>query len=283
MSPLGGLSTEAEIKGSAMKTKEKAVFLRDNLLQSLSGFERIYIGDEFCERRLPSILTLENIYNRYSERNLQLTLATPYLTNEGIEKLTQILDFIIAENINMKEIVINDWGALQLLKSYNNRFQIILGRILVSRYLKEEHSQKMAQRYSQNGENTKFYYLFPDSFLDFIKIQNISRLEFNSYYHLAMTQKQLLEYGFKTHIYFPFVYLTTSRYCNCTNGYNSYFRNAIENCDEECQEYVAVMTNRRFPGGIFTKGNAYFIKEKENTEDFNLEVDRVVYNDFMKA
>lgn len=286
MSSFGDLSTEAEIRDCAMKAKEKAIFVNDSLIpfHSFADFEHFYIGDEFCERRLPSILTLKNMHNYYDRKDIKLTLATPYLTNEGIKKLTQILNFIAQGNVNLEEVVINDWGALRLLKDYNDRFRIVLGRILVSRYLKEQHSKKFAQQHLRNDKKVGFHCLFPDSFLDFIKEQNIACLEFNSYYHLAITHKQVSKYGFKVHIYYPFIYLTTSRYCTCINGYRSYFRNSIENCNEDCKEYIAVITNRHFANGIFIKGNAYFIKQEKNLEDFNnLEVDRLIYNDFIKV
>lgn len=284
MSSLGSLSIETKTRFSTMNTTEKAFFLEDNVIQSkpLSDFEGVYMGDEFCERRLPSILALENICNHYSRLNLDLTLTTPYLTNEGIKKFAQILDYIVKEKLNLREIVINDWGALKLLRDYNDRFRIILGRVLVSRYLKILHSKAKLKGYRIDEEKIEFYYLFPDSFLDFIKEKNITALEFNSSYHLATTYKQLLKYRFKIHIYYPFVYLTTTRYCSCINGFNSYFRSAIENCNKECKEYSAVMTNSNFAQSIYIKGNAYFIKQNEDINCLDLKLDRIIYNDFIK-
>jgi hypothetical protein len=49
------------------------------------------------------------------------------------------------------------------------------------------------------------------------------------------------------------------------------------------KKYIAVLTNSHFFQNIYVKGNAYFIKQKEDINCLNLKVDRIVYNDFMKT
>jgi len=266
-----------------MKTKESALLLNNNALQQEISPEvgRLYIGDEFCERLIPSNSAIEGIRNHNNISSRFLTLVTPSLTNDGMQRLSQLLDLIVKTNINLKEVVINDWGVLKLLRNYEARFKIILGRILVSRYLSIFHSQDLMRNYARNRKKINFFCLFPESFLDFLKKENISGLEFNSYQHLSVTYKQISEYGFRAHIYYPFQYLTNSRYCNCINGFTSYFRSAIAGCNYDCKNSRAIMTNNDFPRRIFIKGNTYFTREEKSSQELDLEADRIIYNDFM--
>jgi len=263
-----------------MRYKECAFFLRNNSLpvDFNRQFEHLYLGDEFCERRLPSILDLENLLNRKEYRNLKFTLVTPYLTDAGIEKLSQLLRFIVSEEFILQGMVINDWGTLMLLREHHCKFQIALGRILVSRYLKEEHGEGLQGLRDQNSIR-KPYFNFPDPVIDSFKRENISALEFNSYHHLLLTRQQLMNHGFKVHTYYPFIYLTTSRYCSANEEFSAYFRKSIQSCDKSCDKLTAQISNSKYSHSIFINGNAFFVRERNQGVLAELEADRLICND----
>ena len=65
--------------------KEKAYFLFDE--QKICGkqrYSRIYIGNEFCDRRVPSLDSLKKIIDWCSDMFCELTLVTSCMTNEGL-------------------------------------------------------------------------------------------------------------------------------------------------------------------------------------------------------
>ncbi|MDP7294889.1 MAG: hypothetical protein QGG24_06170, partial [Vicinamibacterales bacterium] len=52
---------------------------------------RVYLGNEFCERLIPSVQLLERAHTAAAERGLALTLLTPYVTDDGIDRLRPLL------------------------------------------------------------------------------------------------------------------------------------------------------------------------------------------------
>jgi hypothetical protein len=150
------------------RAREKALFLDPRLAggPACDGYDRIYIGTEFCERLLPSVAMLETVLSRRAKAALPLTLVTPYLTDAGMGRVEKLLRLLSRRGPEAMEVVCNDWGTLHLLGTrYRGRFQPVLGRLLMGRWI-----------WSRDGP--------PDAFLDFIRGRGISRLEFNCYRHL---------------------------------------------------------------------------------------------------
>jgi len=264
-----------------MKFKEKALFLQNNVQElNLTGFSNIYLGDEFCERLLPSIDELKNAINLCEHNKLKLTLVTPYLTDKGIDTLIQRVDFIIQKELEY-EIVINDWGALSVLQNYYPDIRLVLGRILVSQYLSGYHAKFSGYESSLTNKKMNSHCNFPGSFISFLRENNISSLEFNRYQHLAATQEQLKEFGFFSHIYYPFEYLTTSRYCAYVKSFPSYMHSATQNCYKDCKKYIAVKKSKLVGRDVIIKGNTHFIKETKDLSQLNCAIDRIIYNDFL--
>ncbi len=258
--------------------KEKALLLRavpDN--PAPSGFDYIYIGDEFCERLLPDSKTIRSVANQCSGNSANLTLITSYLTGEGIDKLKILLDYIIIDSIAC-ELVINDWGVLELLENYPGCFRVIAGRLLVSRYLSKFHYEDLGSEGAEIADED-FYYSFPRDFLAFLKNKDIIALEFNNSNHLLKTRGQLKENNLKSHIYLPYYYLNTSRYCSCARGYSSYMQNIDDTCNKECNSLVAIRRDKYLNTDILSRGNTHFVKEKMGIEDLGLDADRVIFND----
>ncbi|MFH1397118.1 MAG: hypothetical protein ABIH27_01015 [Candidatus Omnitrophota bacterium] len=258
--------------------KEKALLLRaepDNPIPP--GFDYIYIGDEFCQRCLPDSKTIRNTADQCAGSNANLTLVTSYLTGEGIDRLKVLLDYILLNSIAC-ELVINDWGVLELLEDYPACFRVIAGRLLISRYLSKFNYQDPVSAGSGKLEND-FYYSFPWDFLTFLKNRNITALEFNNSNHLLKTRGQLKKNNLKAHIYLPYYYLNTSRYCSCARGYGSYMQNIDDACNKECNSLIAIRRDNYLNADILSRGNTLFVKEKKAIDDLGLDADRVIYND----
>lgn len=243
----------------------------------LSGFDYIYAGDEFCERCLPDDKTISGFARRCAENGTRLTLVTSYFTGEGIDRLKILLDYVILNSI-VCELVINDWGVFELLESYPASFRVIAGRLLTSRYLSKFHYQGSKNAGEQAGSGD-FYYSFPQDFLVFLKSMDVSALEFNNPSHLLKTRGQLTENNLKAHIYFPYYYLNTSRYCSCARGYGAYLHNVDDACNKECNSLASVRKDAYLNTDMLSIGNTHFVKEKKSIEDLGLDADRIIYND----
>ncbi len=224
---------------------------------------RLYIGDEFCERKMPSPGELKTLQEEASAAGFSITLLTPYLTEKGVEVFDELLTCLGSGKGS--EVVINDWGALKTAGSLLSD-GIVLGRLLVSSYLTKTAASSF----------------FPEPFLDFLESRNIRRLEFNTPGHLAAVRPQLGRRGFKAHLYWPYAYATTSRCCSAARGYVACLTDPGQPCAHECAHSVAVM--RRGPGArpFYVRGNAYFIREDEKSLSPQAFPDRIVFNDFFQ-
>jgi hypothetical protein len=224
---------------------------------------RLYIGDEFCERRMPSSGELKTLRSHASAAGLPVTLLTPYLSEKGIGVFEELLSGLASGAGS--EVVINDWGALKAAGSFLSD-GIVLGRLLVSSYLTKTAASS----------------LFPEPFLDFLESRNIRRLEFNAPEHLAAARPQLARRGFKAHLYWPYAYATTSRCCSAASGYVACVTDPGQPCAHECAHSVAVM--RRGPGArpFYVRGNAYFTREDKKSLSPRAFPDRIVFNDFFQ-
>jgi len=260
--------------------REKAYFLFDEYrLPDSKQYSRIYIGNEFCDRRIPSVDFLKRIAKWCSGAPMELTLVTPCMTDAGLKPLKAALDYLSGENKKL-EVVINDWGVLRVLRRDYPSSTFILGRILVSRYLCRFFSHEAVGQFSSSVEKKKFYCFFPGAFLELMKEYGIKRFEFNSYNHLYLTQEQLIENGIMAHIYFPYTYLTVTRHCRFPNHYDPVPLVDVTICHDECVGRYAVLSNCLHERELIEYGNARFIKEKDIFHNTEYSIDRVIYNDF---
>ena len=117
-------------------------------------FTRIYFGQEFCERLLPSEDELEKVCVFSEKEGVPLTFVTPYVTDNGLLKLEKLIEFF-AEKIPKTEIVFNDWGVFQFLEESFPDLKPVLGRLLN----KQKRGPRIMNIIDQVPEETRDYYI----------------------------------------------------------------------------------------------------------------------------
>lgn len=95
--------------------------------------DRLYFGNEFCERKLPTGGELRAALAWCQERRLPLTLVTPPLTDAGLERVAALLD-VLEEQPDAHEVVVSDFGLLWLLAHERPTLHPILGRLLARQH-----------------------------------------------------------------------------------------------------------------------------------------------------
>ncbi len=110
---------------------EKSIFITNlrQLEYVTVRYSRLYYGNEFCERLIPSLKELKNILDYIKVKRMDFSFVTPYVTNMGLARLKELLGFLKAKNVHC-EIIINDWGVLNLINRQYPDFQPVLGRLL---------------------------------------------------------------------------------------------------------------------------------------------------------
>jgi len=255
---------------------EQAIFISkvENLKFVNSKYTRLYFGNEFCERLIPSLKDTRTIVDFVLRQKIELSFVTPYVTNRGIEVLRPILEYLI-QSLPESEIVINDWGLLRLLKRELNQTNLALGRLLTKQKrgprilsLKNRIPQATIQHFQ--GSNIDVPILS-----DFLVNNGIKRVELDNLLQGITRANPRL----KASLYFPFAYVTTTRFCisaSCEKKKKSL--RSITPCNKECQQYTFSLHHKNIPVSLFLKGNTQFFANDLLSEDLEqLNIDRLVF------
>jgi hypothetical protein len=92
---------------------ETLTALREALASGCTG---VRFGTEFCEWKIPSQEHLQQAYQEAEDAGKDFTYVVPILSNPGIEKIVEQLDFL--GELGGAEVVVGDLGALNLLQGH---------------------------------------------------------------------------------------------------------------------------------------------------------------------
>lgn len=282
---------------------ERAVFITkiNQLRHFKESYTRLYFGQEFCERLIPSPGDLKEVLTFIRQKGMDFSLVTPYVTNLGLEKLNSLLDVLKKKEANC-EIIINDWGVLNLVNRRYVNLTPVLGRLLTKQKrgprLIELLKRKTKSQFFKNPRDSKKKYLVFQKKLpldsdfyykgsnassvpiihDFLLRQRIRRIELdNTGQGLFL---ELPKGRIQASVYLPYVYITTTFFClsaGCDQKNKTPLK--IKSCSKQCQKYVFKLRHKTMPKVIYLKGNSQFYKspmfQLENLQ--NSGVDRIVY------
>ena len=244
-------------------------------------FERVYIGSEFCHNMIPDKLQLKKILNICILESYKITVAFPYLLENEISNTDELLYVIneIAESNGMKiEILINDWGMIELVNKYRN-LSLVLGRLLNKR--KKDPRIEYIWNYKNNSDLLKKNYLNNEEFLEGLKNMGITRFEFEDH----LTDNELIDS--KCSLHFPYYQINTSMFCTMyaeCKKYNKFKQSLISNCPKYCDNYVYLYPKHL---NIIGRGNSIlgfnnkiFTNKKHLKKYIDMGIDRLVYSGY---
>ena len=108
----------------------RALFLHNLPAEVPPAVSRIYAGAEFCPWRLPPAAFLTELLRWSHARGRQFTLVTPVLIEPLQQRLHDLLQAVLPEFTADDEVVISDWGALELVRGIRAGTALVLGRVL---------------------------------------------------------------------------------------------------------------------------------------------------------
>jgi len=109
---------------------ERALFLHTLPNTLPAGITRIYAGAEFCPWRLPDLTTLRRMLGWARANQCAFTLATPVLIEPQRAELARLLTALLPEFCPQDELVISDWGVLELARAAAPDTTLVVGRAL---------------------------------------------------------------------------------------------------------------------------------------------------------
>lgn len=255
---------------------EKALFISKTAHMKYINpqYDRLYFGNEFCQRLIPSVKDLGTVKKLVLERQMGFTLVTPYVTNRGIDLLKPVFEYVLV-NFPEAEVVINDWGVLRLVKREFKSFNLNLGRLLVKQKrgprilnIEDKVPSSLIQHFKEVNMDAPVLG-------DFLTNNGFKRIELDNLLQGIDRQGCSL----KGSLYFPFAYVTTTRFClsaGCKK--NESVLRSICDCDKECQKYTFRLKHKTMPVDLLLKGNTKFFRNDvipDNLKELN--IDRIVH------
>lgn len=263
-----------------------------NIAKKCKNIDILYFGDEFCQNKIPNKQTIQTAYKWAYKNNLQFVLVLPYITNEKTELVNEILEYLNNQKIKM-EVVFNDWGTFTMIGKYKY-LSPVLGRLLTKqkkdpiaetiltnkqnkmKVVLENNKKLILESKKVPASLTTYFqksYIDVPHVMDFMVSNNINRYELDL---LPWGNKLNINKKIKSSIYFPYVNISTTRYCGAINL--SY----TNKCNLICQKQVIEIGKNKLDYPYIIMGNAIFYqatKEMLNKEIKNKNIDRIVIND----
>ncbi|MFZ5643831.1 MAG: hypothetical protein ACOY46_09605 [Bacillota bacterium] len=244
--------------------------LQDNYLEKMFGkiqFTRLYFGQEFCEKLIPAAEDITGALEWCSKHNMEFTLVTPYVTEEGIKKLTPLFKAI---SRNRCEVVANDWGVLYLLRKQFPRLVPVMGRLLN----KAIRDPRINQFHKDSSADSSDFFRRSSASSPYLKsllnILKVARVETDNL--PQGIDDSLAGTGLEVSLYIPYGFISTGRIClsgswGLRQGAKFLSSGA---CSRLCRHYLIEMCDRsgrvesRNPDWeVFQKGNTVFYRQSE--------------------
>jgi len=251
--------------------------LPGSFIETAAGFERkftrLYFGQEFCERLIPEKNSLQEIIEFSKSRAMELTLVTPFVTEDGLGKWFDLAGEFACLNPG-GEVVFNDLGLFDKAVEELDRINPVLGRLLT----KQKRGPRILRLAGKvPGELIEHFSRFNADvphLSDFYRECGFSRIELDN------TLQGIIRDGdMPASLYYPYVYISTARMCitnQCKD--RTKIMRCIFPCKKECREIHFKINHNEVPVDVILAGNTQFIKNPtlpDNLEE--LHIDRLVY------
>jgi hypothetical protein len=232
--------------------------------------QRVYLGHETCEKRIPSFNELKPLLMLLKERGINLTLLIPFLTEEGL-RITKNLIEKLRKEITDLEVASSDWGLLYWL-SINKIAKPVVGRFLLG--------QKTDPRYGQISLNydLKLHLsscaLLKKDILAYFNQLGIYRFEISDssfQHHLPCDEVN----RFSLHI--PYVPIAVMRWCISKNmDFNFLDKNCSALfCKGSFQQWDTIVDGYKF---LRVDNALFYILNREIDYNAHSSIDRIVIN-----
>lgn len=163
----------------------------------------VYFGSEFCEELLPTPASLKRFCLWAAEAEVEAVLLTPVLTPGGLKTLERLL-WEMAGRSWAPSLVVNDWGALNLISGSCPGFRLRAGR-LMNRGLRDP---RLPQQTSPAGQPER---KAPGRLRSLLLLFGVEAVETDA--DLEGCHLGDLAAGFQRTLHFPYVFAATGRNC----------------------------------------------------------------------
>ena len=247
-----------------MADLERAFFLNDLSAELPEGCSRIYFGAEFCFWRMPSVEKILTAIKLARENSIALTLVTPVIGEEERRRLARILAEVLPGLSSCDEVLISDWGTLELVREIRSAIEVIVGRALSGqkrgpRILDLDLTPEQMDYFRRGSWHNR-------ESVAMLLEQKITRVEQDN----LLQGLAPLPQGLKSSLHVPYAMVTSSRNCPFRKPGHA------GPCDASCGE-VFTLRSDEVDTILYQDGNTQFLFNEKIPESLEeLAVDRIV-------
>lgn len=225
-------------------------------------FTRMYFGQEFCEKALPSQEELDKALILAEQLGMEFTLVTPYVTESGLVVVKELLKQLMRVQPRA-EVVVNDWGVLQTIAEDCPTLTPVLGRLL-NKLLREPRMATHPNKPDGEAlERFRTSSLAGEPMQVLLEQYKVRRIELDL--SPQGLSKHLLDWGYQSSLYLPYGVIMTGRICLLHSwglkGHQK-FKAFSGGCDRKCRYYWLKMSD---PSRQVKKNKDWVILQKGNT------------------
>lgn len=225
-------------------------------------FSRMYFGQEFCEKSLPGAKELEQALILAGQQGMNFTLVTPYVTEGGLEAVKSLLRQLMRAQ-PQGEVVVNDWGVLQIMAEDFPTLTPVLGRLL-NKLLRDP--RMLTHRCKPEGEALARFRscsLAGAPLRGLLHQYKVGSIELD--FPPQGLADDLGDWGYETTLYLPYGVIMTGRICLLQSWglrEDRKFKALAGGCDRKCRHYWLEMSD---PSRQVRKSRSWVILQKGNT------------------
>ena len=243
---------------------ERALFLScwDGTLPD--GYQRLYFGSEFCSWAFPPVEQVEQALGFAHRAGMAFTLATPVLREETLAELRALLVFLQPLLHLGDEVVISDFGALELVRELLPATELVIGRAL-SGQKRGPRIEGLALPAAALDYFRQGSWYAPEA-VTLLQEEGIGRVELDN----LIQSPAPLPPELRGSLHTPYALVTSSRNCPFHRG------DAGKRCTVTCGE-VFRLTTEQTPHPLLQAGNSQFLEIPHLPENLAaLGIDRLV-------
>jgi hypothetical protein len=243
---------------------ERALFLYSLPDIFPTEVSRIHAGAEFCPWRLPATAELHRILTWAHAHGAPFTLVTPVLIEPSRMRLRDVLANLLPNFTPGDEVVISDWGALDLIRSIRPKVPVVLGRVLSGQ--KRDARTVALDLTDAQREHFRQGSWYSTHAVDLLLEMGIRRVELDNLLQGIAPLRPAL----RGTLHLPFAMVAASRNCP--------FRQpgTVEPCPRPCGE-VFTLTSTESSVPLLQGGNTQFLRNDRVPDDLAvLGIDRIV-------
>ena len=211
------------------------------------GYQRLYFGAEFCPWRFPSAAELRAALQACRDGGWSLTLLTPVIWEPFLPILRAALAELLPLFSATDEVVISDWGALEMIREIAPNQTLVLGRVLSGQ--KRGPQILDLQLNAAQADYFRNCRWSSSAALALLQEQGIQRVELDN----LLQGLEPLPAGLVGSLHYPYAMVTSSRNCPFAGGRSE------AACPRPCGEIFTLSSADQSPP-LLQAGNTQFLQ-----------------------